>query len=268
MSLHALAKKVLGITLDKSWKIQCSNWEDEKLSPQQIEYAMNDALVASHIFLRLEQEKAKQRTDLDDYYLDKESLSNFRDACSEDEDTTQLSPITSKCQPDNNGTDVTLKQSGENLEFCLTGHPTSQFADSKNFNQGMVNDAVKGLNNGVDYHETIVELGKFESDGKGYFSKDEALNLISLAGYTERAASLCKGVIDVTFNGRKRNVSWNHQDGNYFGPKKSCKPPKNGTRESPLYVKCMLTDPHGSKLCSLDRKKADWYIAKGKGKVC
>ena len=67
MSLDALAKKILGITLDKSWKIRCSNWEDEKLSTQQIEYAMNDALVASHIFLRLEKEKAKQSIDVDDF---------------------------------------------------------------------------------------------------------------------------------------------------------------------------------------------------------
>lgn len=94
------------------------------------------------------------------------------------------------------------------------------------------------------------------------------LNLDFCLTGQEAAACYNEHVTDVTFNERKRKVSWNHQDGNYICPKKSCKPSKNGTRESPLYVKCILTDPHGLKLCSLDRKKADWYIAKGKGKVC
>ena len=35
----------------------------------------------------------------------------------------------------------------------------------------------------------------------------------------EAAACYNEHVTDVTFNGRKRKlVSWNHQDGNYFGP--------------------------------------------------
>ena len=103
---------------------------------------------------------------------------------------------------------------------------------------------------------------------RDYLSRDEAINLISLPGCTERAASLCNGMIDVAFKGRKRKASSNDQDSDPFCPKRSCKPSKNGTRESPLYMKCILTDPDGLKLCSLDRKRADWYIAKGKGKVC
>ena len=69
MSLDALAKRVLGVTLNKSPKIRCSNWEEEKLSDQQVEYAMNDALVASHIFLTLVKGKSKQRLHVDDFSL-------------------------------------------------------------------------------------------------------------------------------------------------------------------------------------------------------
>jgi len=30
----------------------------------------------------------------------------------------------------------------------------------------------------------------------------------------------------------------------------------------------MLRAPDGSRLCTLDHKKADWYIDRGLGKVC
>lgn len=62
MSLDALAKRVLGVTMDKSWRIRCSNWEAQQFNTCQIEYAMNDALVASHIFLRLVKSKGEERT--------------------------------------------------------------------------------------------------------------------------------------------------------------------------------------------------------------
>lgn len=61
MSLDALAKRILGVTMDKSWRIRCSNWEAEQFDRRQIEYAMNDALVASHIFLRLAKAKVEKR---------------------------------------------------------------------------------------------------------------------------------------------------------------------------------------------------------------
>jgi len=61
------------------------------------------------------------------------------------------------------------------------------------------------------------------------------LNLDFCLTGQEAAACYNEHVTDVTFNGRKRKlVSWNNQDGNYFGPKKSCKPPKNGTRITTL----------------------------------
>lgn len=44
------------------------------------------------------------------------------------------------------------------------------------------------------------------------------------------------------------------------------KPYKKGTtRKTPLYMNCMLAAPDGSRLCTLDHKKADWYIERGIG---
>ena len=147
MSLAALAKRILGVTLNKSQGIQCSNWEEEKLSTQQIEYAMNDALVAIQMFLRLVKENPKQISlDIFEDFTPGEEKLNFRGVkCSKDEGTNQSSSITSQYHPDNNGNGLTLKKLEENGELCLNGQetaacyndqhhdsPTSQFVEIKN----------------------------------------------------------------------------------------------------------------------------------------
>ena len=312
MSLDALAKRILGVKLNKSWRIQCSNWEEEKLSAQQIEYAMNDALVASHIFLMLVKEKAKQSLDSEDFSPSKEMFS-VRDVCNRDEGTNQSSAITGKCHPDSSETCLTLEQSGENAELYLTGQeatagfnehhdsPTSEFAENRNLNQeGKYQEKINSENTKItcqrsvvkgehdlfpdsqicdktfqrmasvaDYYETTVDLSKFESDEMaGYLSRDEVISLISDPYFAQRAGSLCQGVIDMAFKARKRKGLID-KDSNSFSQEKSRKPYKKGTtRKSPLYMNCMLTAPDGSKLCTLDHKKADWYIDRGLGKVC
>lgn len=45
MSLHHL-----NVTMDKDWRISCSDWDAETLSPRQIDYAAKDALVAVELF--------------------------------------------------------------------------------------------------------------------------------------------------------------------------------------------------------------------------
>ena len=290
---------------------QEGNWEAEELSTQQIEFAMNDAWVASHMFLSLMKENTMQSTDLDDL---SHGEKNFRNVCNKDEETRNQSfSITREYHPDNNETGLILKQSGENVELCLTSQeatggynehhdsPTSEFAQNRNLNQegkyqGKIIDentkikrsqksGVKGeynlfpdfqicdkpfqrMSSGADYYETTVDLSKFESDEmEGYLSRDEVFNLISHPYFNQTAGSLCQGLIDMAFKARKRKVI--DKDINSFSHEKSCKPYKKGTtRKSPLYMNCMLTAPDGSKLCTLDHKKADWYIDRGLGKVC
>ena len=311
MSLDALAKRILGVKLNKSWRIQCSNWEEENLSTQQIEYAMNDALVASHIFLMLVK-KARKSLDSEDFASSQEMF-NFRDVCNRDEGTNQSSAITGKCHPDSSETCLNLELSGENVELYLSGQeaaagynehhdsPPSEFAENRNLNQeskyqeklddentkiSCERSVVKGdrdlfsdsqicdksfqsVASGSYYYETMVDLSKFESDEMaGYLSRDEVISLISDPYFAQRAGSLCQGVIDMAFKARKRKGLID-KDSNSFGPEKSHKPYKKGTtRKSPLYMNCMLTAPDGSRLCTLDHKKADWYIARGLGKVC
>lgn len=51
--LQGQAECVLGVTLDKSNRIRCGNWEAETLSEEQVQYAANDAVVGVDIFLNL-----------------------------------------------------------------------------------------------------------------------------------------------------------------------------------------------------------------------
>ncbi|CAH2267814.1 jg5751 [Pararge aegeria aegeria] len=51
--LATQSKSLLGIVLDKTWRIRCSDWAAEELSDRQVKYAAADAHVAIKIFVKL-----------------------------------------------------------------------------------------------------------------------------------------------------------------------------------------------------------------------
>ncbi|KAJ8733715.1 hypothetical protein PYW07_014266 [Mythimna separata] len=51
--LAALSSALVGVVLDKSWRIRCSDWEAEEMSQRQINYAAIDAHVAIRMFVML-----------------------------------------------------------------------------------------------------------------------------------------------------------------------------------------------------------------------
>ncbi|XP_026484497.2 exonuclease 3'-5' domain-containing protein 2 [Vanessa tameamea] len=51
--LASLAKMFLGVVLDKSWRVRCSNWGADELTERQIQYAALDAHVAIKIFVKV-----------------------------------------------------------------------------------------------------------------------------------------------------------------------------------------------------------------------
>ncbi|KAJ4425777.1 exonuclease 3'-5' domain-containing protein 2 [Periplaneta americana] len=51
--LGGLADDVLGVQLDKNWRVRCSDWEAPELSPLQQHYSSQDALVAVRVFEQL-----------------------------------------------------------------------------------------------------------------------------------------------------------------------------------------------------------------------
>ncbi|EDV49520.1 exonuclease 3'-5' domain-containing protein 2 [Drosophila erecta] len=51
--LGKLSKTHLNFTLDKHWRLACSNWEAKNLEPKQLDYAANDALMAVAIYQKL-----------------------------------------------------------------------------------------------------------------------------------------------------------------------------------------------------------------------
>eukprot|EP00794_Sanderia_malayensis_P003755 gene3755-4277_t len=57
LSLKSLASSILGIEMEKSFRIRCSNWQAKELSDKQISYATNDAIIGLQIFLALSMQK-------------------------------------------------------------------------------------------------------------------------------------------------------------------------------------------------------------------
>ncbi|KAG1708483.1 Exonuclease 3'-5' domain-containing protein 2 [Nymphon striatum] len=53
LSLKSLAKHILGFEMLKDWRIQCGNWERTYLSQNQIDYAVQDAVIAVDIFKKI-----------------------------------------------------------------------------------------------------------------------------------------------------------------------------------------------------------------------
>ncbi|XP_068759380.1 exonuclease 3'-5' domain-containing protein 2-like isoform X3 [Montipora capricornis] len=307
MSLDALAKKILGVRMDKSWRIRCSNWEAAEFSIPQIEYAMNDALVASHIFLRLVNMKTRHNKDergmydslvfcpVNENHFETENDWNSQGACHKFEHTEQSSCVLNNCDVENNKTDFTLNQSGDSPEYYLPEEPafkqhlnTFRLESLKNknpmqegLNFGNISDdkflrdrlALKEALCGDSKicYEATVDLNKFESpEMEGYLFMDEVTNFLRDPCFTQRAGSLCQGVVDIAFREKKKNFVSNDEDEkDEFSSCSAEKPPKpykkGTTRKTPLYMNCMLAAPDGSRLCTLDRKKADWYIERGIG---
>lgn len=49
LGLEALSAAVLGVALDKDWRLRAGDWEALTLTPRQVDYAANDALVGVNI---------------------------------------------------------------------------------------------------------------------------------------------------------------------------------------------------------------------------
>lgn len=124
-----------------------------------------------------------------------------------------------------------------------------------------------------EVYNIVADLSKWESrhDRKeGYLVTEEVIDLLQDSFFCQRASSLCQGVTDLAFRDKKGPVITKEKDNKKedSGEILDRKPYKRGTiRKSPLYMNCMLAAPDGSRLCTLDRKKADWYIEKGIGEL-
>lgn len=135
------------------------------------------------------------------------------------------------------------------------------------YNNGFIFDTQE-----LDVFNFTADLSKLESEhdeDKGYLHQEEVLSLLQDSFFCQRASSLCQGVTDVSFRNVKISTAAKDKSKRKEGVTEMCdrKPYKRGTiRKSPLYMNCMLAAPDGSRLCTLDRKKADWYIEKGFGK--
>ena len=237
MGLAALAERVLGVTMEKNLRIRCGNWEADKLEIKQIVYAMNDAMVGSHIFLRLVKSK-----------LDEENMVR-----------SVVTPV---------GESVHVKNSLSTYSGFVLHEESISMVD----NQHLVEQRLKTNNNGEASNVSILtgDLRKLESEhdkDKGYLCQEEVLFLLQDPVFCQRASSLCQEVDSVYCN--VKSITDKDKSKKQEDEAETCDVEqirRGPCRKSPLYMKCMLAAPDGSTLCTVDRKKADWYIGKGIGK--
>ena len=319
MGLDALAKRILGVSMDKSWRIRCSNWEAEQFNRRQIEYAMNDALVASHIFLRLAKEKAEKRKELRTACISEDSTSDEKNASGhlgvgsiQDQIGTKLpaynslgNNIVGRYHPTSVEEDPDITQSRriiDSIEFEVTEdqgkyvenrshedknevnflHKRASSSGMRDSGSQICGKVLQNTGNSSYVHDfgvecevynIIADLSKWESRHnrkEGYLVREEVVDLLQDSFFCQRASSLCKGVTDLAFKGKKGPITTKEKDNekDEAGEILDRKPYKRGTvRKSPLYMNCMLAAPDGSRLCTLDRKKADWYIEKKIGRL-
>ncbi|XP_054084296.1 exonuclease 3'-5' domain-containing protein 2-like isoform X2 [Zeugodacus cucurbitae] len=66
-NLADMYKDVVGGTLNKDFQLSCSDWEAFQLTPQQIQYAADDAIAGMDIYLKLAKKVADVKV-FEDYY--------------------------------------------------------------------------------------------------------------------------------------------------------------------------------------------------------
>lgn len=92
--LAKLSEAALGIELNKDWRIRCSDWENETMSQQQIDYAAKDAFVAVEIFRKLYNSILPKEKDVD-------SIRRFCDSYTDVPFNNKLSQINFKLENEN-----------------------------------------------------------------------------------------------------------------------------------------------------------------------
>lgn len=75
--LARLSQAQIGVKLEKNWRVRCSNWEANDLTPKQMQYAANDAHVAVEIFRTL----ARKISGTSKWCNEKEMAQSVLDRC-------------------------------------------------------------------------------------------------------------------------------------------------------------------------------------------
>ncbi|XP_019618501.1 PREDICTED: exonuclease 3'-5' domain-containing protein 2-like [Branchiostoma belcheri] len=201
LGLQALAERVLGVNMEKSRTVRCSDWEAQELSQEQITYAANDALVSVDIFTTFLKWKLQQNASNND---------QGRFPTTADMRTA----VKAMCQG-------------------LVDVPFSGSYKGGRKRNGR-NNKVQHLNGGPFHNE---DMGTPQNHGE-----EEGLS--------------CNGEADL-------DAIQNHKD---RAP--AARRVKGYTvRRSPLYHNCQLRAPDGTLLCTIDRKKVQWYLQKDLGEL-
>lgn len=164
MSLSALSQQIIGETMDKDWKIRCSDWEAPHLSERQIKYAANDAIVAVRVFFMLAVSKLRER---------ESRVEAGKTNQSEDVDVqgvdVSLEDRTSQLSDENCDNQCTAAEGSENI-VPSRGDPSKTVATSSNDyssveNEIPTNDNSDILQNIADKSDSTDLTGDISEEG-------------------------------------------------------------------------------------------------------
>ena len=287
MSLSALSQQILGIALDKDWRIRCSDWEAESLSERQVQYAADDAIVAVKIFIMLAISKLNEKEErcnaarsgnaLDE--ISGSSTIHFQpsaaDELSETDNKQSMASIIED-EHDNDLETQQLESSTDSKELILHEAVTPERTEGPSILSGLLSkldDLSLGYVFGVQGDPTVCSHRKLKlypqyPSFKNVEMTDELLASSELWGCF---SSLCQGIVDVPFKTKSKQKVRNETS--HVAGGKAVSSPAHARiklsglkpRRAPLYQNCVIEAPDGEMLSTCDKKKASWYLSRDLG---
>ena len=219
MSLSALSQQILGITMDKDWKIRCSDWEAPQLSQRQIEYAANDAIVAIQIFFKLTASKLREREcrieaakdqNNEDFALQTVNTSSENEKDFQSSDVTCGIPCQTAERSENTHVNSLKQDASENnpdkvTDFVSESCCNTQPSDKNSVGQQITSESICPKSQGL--------LESNDTDDKSTCSSEEGI-LSSLVAKIKTSISSVLGVPSEPSE-RQKEPSSKHKTKNY-----------------------------------------------------
>ena len=288
MSLSALSQQILGIALDKDWRIRCSDWEAESLSERQIQYAADDAIVAVKIFIMLAISKLKEKEERCNAAgsgdaLDEISGSNtihFQPSATDELSETDNKQSMTSIIEDEHGDDLETQQlesSTDSKELILDEAINPERTEGHSILSGLLSkldDLSLGYMFGVQGDPTVCSgrKSKLYPQYPSFKNMEMTEDLLASSELWDCFSSLCQGIVDIPFKmkSKKKGRNGTSREG---GGKHAVPSPAHARnklsglkpRRAPLYQNCVIEAPDGEMLSTCDKKKASWYLSRDLG---
>lgn len=244
MGLKGLASGVLDVDISKSQSVRCGNWEAERYSEEQIEYAATDAVVAVDIFVQIVYAKIAQGSRCSSKKTKLENVPAVNTTLSGATNKSQSSLETISFQT----TSVADVEDRSDQHLCSGDVSTTGFYNQQK-NKKCVSKSLPGKANQYRFCDYL----------RIYDTNKEDIDEQQLQIFWKCARSLCQGIIGApyTFKAEKRGMAKTPKTNGKIKDSSAY-----SVRKRPLWDNCKLEAPDGTMLCTCDARKAQWYLDK------